>query len=68
MPRSTTPSIIAVSSAMVFGEIVLRSTIGATGRRTPSWTNARTTRGSISDPPLATELTAAAICSGVTPI
>ena len=58
---------IVRSSAIVEGDTVLRSTFGATGMRRPFLTTARTTCGSISDPPLATELTAAAICSGVTP-
>ena len=46
--------------------MVLPSTFRGTGVRTPSLMTARTTRGCTSSPPLATELTAAAICSGVT--
>jgi hypothetical protein len=48
-------------------EIVLRSALGGTGSRRPLRTKARTARGSYSVPPLATELTATAICMGVTP-
>jgi hypothetical protein len=43
------------------------STLRGTGSRTPSFTTARTMRGWISSPPLATALTAVTIWSGVTP-
>ena len=59
---------IPVSVAAVAGETVRRSAFAGTGSRRPLVMNARTMRGSNNVPPLATELTAAAICSGVTPI
>ena len=58
---------IAVSAAAVSALIVRRTTFGCTANRRLSRYTARTTRGSTYSPPLATELTAAAICSGVTP-
>jgi hypothetical protein len=48
-------------------EIVRPRTVRFTSTRLPSRTSARTTRGWIRSPPLATELMAATICSGVTP-
>ncbi len=58
---------IVVSVAAVSGLIVRRTALGGVRVRTPSRTTLRNRRGSYSVPPLATELTAAAICSGVTP-
>ena len=58
---------ICVSVAAVFAVIGRPTTLRGTGRRLPSRITARTTRGWTSSPPLATALTAAAICSGVTP-
>ncbi len=58
---------IVVSVAAVSALTVRRIASGATGWRTPSRIVARTRRGRISTPPLAIELTAAAIWSGVTP-
>ena len=58
---------IAVSSAAVRSDTVRRSARGCTTERRPSLITARTTRGSINVPPLAMELAAAAICTGVTP-
>lgn len=67
VPRSTTCSIMSVSTAAVAGDTARRTTLRGTAAREPPDTTARTTRGSTNSPPLATALTAAAICSGVTP-
>ena len=67
VPRTMTSSMIEVSSAAVRAVIGRATSSGSTAARTPSRTVARTTRGWSSRPPLATALTAAAICSGVTP-
>ena len=58
---------IVVSVAAVSCAIARRRIFGGVTCRTPSRTVARTTCGSISRPPFAMALTAAAICSGVTP-
>ena len=57
---------MVVSVAAVSAVTVRCSAFGGTGSRRPFLMNARTMRGSKSVPPLATELTAAAIWRGVT--
>ena len=66
VPRSTTCSMIPVSNAAVPEETDRRTTVCAVGVRVPPAITAPTTRGVNSWPPLAIELTAAAICNGVT--